>query len=131
MALQARTLEAMVAENDRLVEALLADVGFGRRTADDARIERYRQLFAFAAATDVHAAAAAELLAPQLVEWHSPIHKETQMNEDPRCCGRGVCIVDNEGRCWCGQRWDGNKMCPAVLGKQAEAPAPMEKEADR
>ncbi len=59
--LQARTLEALAAENERLVEVLHADVGLGRRTADDARIERYRRLFAFAGATDVHATAAAEL----------------------------------------------------------------------
>lgn len=32
------------------------------------------------------------------------------MNEDPRCCGSGTCIIDTEGRCWCGQRWDGQKM---------------------
>lgn len=60
-ALQACTLEAMAAENDRLVEALHADVGLGRRTADDARIERYRRLFAYAGATAAHAGAAAEL----------------------------------------------------------------------
>ena len=61
VALQARTLEAMVAENDRLVESLHADVGLGRRTADDARIERYRQLFAFAGAPVAPASAAAGL----------------------------------------------------------------------
>jgi len=61
VALQARELEAMVAENDRLVEALHAEVGLGRRTADHARIERYRQLFAFAGVTDAPASAAAEL----------------------------------------------------------------------
>jgi hypothetical protein len=33
------------------------------------------------------------------------------MNDDPRCCGSGTCIIDAEGRCWCGQRWDGQKMC--------------------
>jgi hypothetical protein len=33
------------------------------------------------------------------------------MNEDPRCCGTGTCIIDPEGRCWCGQQWDGEKMC--------------------
>ena len=33
------------------------------------------------------------------------------MREDPRCCGSGTCIIDTEGRCWCGQRWDGEKMC--------------------
>ncbi len=53
------------------------------------------------------------------------------MSEDPRCCGSGMCIVDDEGRCWCGQRWDGTKMCPADMGKQAEATVPTEKEADR
>ncbi len=37
------------------------------------------------------------------------------MNEDPRCCGSGTCIIDAEGRCWCGQRWDGQKMCHAPL----------------
>ena len=37
------------------------------------------------------------------------------MNEDPRCCGSGTCIIDNEGRCWCGQQWDGQKMCHAPL----------------
>lgn len=34
------------------------------------------------------------------------------MAEDPRCCGSGTCIIDPEGRCWCGQQWDGNKMVP-------------------
>jgi hypothetical protein len=32
------------------------------------------------------------------------------MTEDPRCCGSGTCIIDTEGRCWCGQQWDGEKM---------------------
>jgi hypothetical protein len=32
------------------------------------------------------------------------------MAEDPRCCGSGTCIIDTEGRCWCGQQWDGVKM---------------------
>lgn len=32
------------------------------------------------------------------------------MDEDPRCCGSGTCIIDPEGRCWCGQQWDGSKM---------------------
>ncbi len=31
--------------------------------------------------------------------------------EDPRCCGTGTCIINPEGYCWCGQRWDGEKMC--------------------
>jgi hypothetical protein len=54
------------------------------------------------------------------------------MNEDPRCCGSGTCIIDNEGRCWCGQQWDGQKMCHAPLalarapeqGAAAQPPAP-------
>jgi hypothetical protein len=33
------------------------------------------------------------------------------MTNDPRCCGSGTCIVNTEGRCWCGQQWDGSKMC--------------------
>lgn len=53
------------------------------------------------------------------------------MNEDPRCCGSDMCIIDDEGLCWCGQRWDGEKMCAADLGKQPQATAPVNKEADR
>jgi hypothetical protein len=30
--------------------------------------------------------------------------------EDPRCCGTGTCIINEEGLCWCGQRWDGERM---------------------
>ena len=33
------------------------------------------------------------------------------MIDDPRCCGTGSCIVNNVGECWCGQCWDGTKMC--------------------
>ncbi len=33
------------------------------------------------------------------------------MSEDPRCCGTGTCIINADGTCWCGQRWDGGKMC--------------------
>ena len=28
------------------------------------------------------------------------------MTNDSRCCGSGACIIDPEGRCWCGQQWD-------------------------
>lgn len=31
------------------------------------------------------------------------------MNEDPRCCGTGTCIINPEGVCWCGQVWDGSR----------------------
>lgn len=33
------------------------------------------------------------------------------MSDDLRCCENGNCIVDAEGHCWCGQQWDGEKMC--------------------
>ena len=31
--------------------------------------------------------------------------------EDTRCCGTGTCIITAQGYCWCGQRWDGTRMC--------------------
>ena len=37
------------------------------------------------------------------------------MSEDPRCCGSTTCIIDAEGRCWCGQQWDGHRMCHSPL----------------
>jgi hypothetical protein len=43
------------------------------------------------------------------------------MSEDPRCCGSGTCIIDAEGRCWCGQQWDGQKMCRAPLSPAGAA----------
>ncbi len=33
------------------------------------------------------------------------------MQDDPRCCGTGTCLINHEGVCWCGQKWDGQKMC--------------------
>lgn len=30
---------------------------------------------------------------------------------DDRCCGSGTCIINEQGECWCGQQWDGEKMC--------------------
>ena len=35
------------------------------------------------------------------------------MNEDSRCCGSGTCIIDIEGRCWCGRQWGDQKTGPA------------------
>jgi hypothetical protein len=35
--------------------------------------------------------------------------------EDKRCCGRGVCIINAQGICWCGQKWDGERMVSAKL----------------
>lgn len=40
--------------------------------------------------------------------------KERAMTDDPRCCGSGTCIINDAGECWCGQRWDGQKMCSPV-----------------
>jgi hypothetical protein len=37
------------------------------------------------------------------------------MSEDLRCCGSGTCIIDADGRCWCGQQWDGEKMAAPPL----------------
>ena len=30
---------------------------------------------------------------------------------DVRCCGTDNCVINQDGECWCGQRWDGEKMC--------------------
>jgi hypothetical protein len=37
--------------------------------------------------------------------------EDTHMQDDERCCGTGTCLIDATGRCWCGQQWDGEKMC--------------------
>jgi hypothetical protein len=36
-------------------------------------------------------------------------------DQDQRCCGRGVCIINEQGQCWCGQVWDGKNMITAKL----------------
>ncbi len=38
------------------------------------------------------------------------------MQDDERCCGTGTCIIDAQGHCWCGQQWDGEKMCRPATG---------------
>jgi len=43
------------------------------------------------------------------------------MTEDPRCCGSGTCIIDAAGRCWCGQQWDGQRMCHTPLASAEDA----------
>jgi hypothetical protein len=48
------------------------------------------------------------------------------MTDDPRCCGSGTCIIDAEGRCWCGQQWDGQKMCHAPLAPAPVPPVPSD-----
>ena len=46
------------------------------------------------------------------------------MVDDERCCGTGTCIINAEGYCWCGQKWDGEKMCfPDRSGQPTAAAA--------
>jgi len=42
-------------------------------------------------------------------------------NLDKRCCGSGVCIINEAGECWCGQRWDGAKMSFVPLNSTSVA----------
>lgn len=57
------------------------------------------------------------------------------MDDDERCCGTGTCLINAEGLCWCGQQWDGEKMCfghsssissapPATAAAPSGQPAP-------
>ncbi|MCJ7798695.1 MAG: hypothetical protein MUP33_02875 [Polaromonas sp.] len=47
------------------------------------------------------------------------------MSNDSRCCGTGTCLINADGVCWCGQRWDGEKMCPPALDHApVSSPAP-------
>ena len=49
------------------------------------------------------------------------------MVDDERCCGTGTCLINAEGQCWCGQRWDGQKMCffePITLQADVTSLAP-------
>ncbi len=46
--------------------------------------------------------------------------QDDQQN-DLRCCGSGTCIINPEGVCWCGQKWDGTKMCMPSLDTQISA----------
>ena len=41
------------------------------------------------------------------------------MDSDPRCCGTDTCIINAEGVCWCGQVWDGEKMCMPMLKNES------------
>lgn len=52
------------------------------------------------------------------------------MSEDPRCCGSGTCIIDTEGRCWCGLQWDGQELRPPDSGGRSETMAPQPKDED-
>lgn len=55
---------------------------------------------------------------------------ENIMTDDPRCCGSGTCLIDAEGRCWCGQRWDGQKMCFAPPPGAPPAPVADDRDPD-
>lgn len=46
------------------------------------------------------------------------------MTDDLRCCGTGTCLINAEGVCWCGQRWDGEKMCFADKGAAPDSAIP-------
>jgi hypothetical protein len=37
--------------------------------------------------------------------------------QDTRCCGSGACIVNADGLCWCGQKWDGTKLLKRQAAK--------------
>jgi hypothetical protein len=41
---------------------------------------------------------------------------------DNRCCGSGVCIINDAGECWCGQVWIGSKMAPPSLEAMPDQP---------
>ena len=43
------------------------------------------------------------------------------LEEDERCCGTGTCLIDEQGRCWCGQQWDGTQMCMPKMPMSAPA----------
>jgi hypothetical protein len=44
---------------------------------------------------------------------------------DKRCCGSGVCIINEAGECWCGQVWDGEKMsAPPLLSTKSPSVDP-------
>ena len=46
--------------------------------------------------------------------------------EDERCCGTGHCMINDDGQCWCGHQWDGEKMCApkpkTVVEPKSDAP---------
>lgn len=52
------------------------------------------------------------------------------MDDDIRCCGTGTCLINAEGFCWCGQQWDGTKMCFAAqaVGEPSTAWSATERE---
>jgi len=55
--------------------------------------------------------------------WHFPsVWEGLDMKApDKRCCGSGVCIINEAGECWCGQVWDGEKMTAPSLNLKPTA----------
>jgi hypothetical protein len=47
---------------------------------------------------------------------------------DKRCCGSGVCIINDAGECWCGQVWDGEKMAAPSLKLISDADKTQEQD---
>ena len=52
------------------------------------------------------------------------------MKEDPRYCGNATCIVDAEGRCWCGRQWPDEDAASPVPAGPPEATAPRSTDED-
>ena len=50
---------------------------------------------------------------------------------DKRCCGSGVCIINDAGECWCGQVWDGEKMAAPSLNLKPSPLKNSEQESDK
>ncbi|MBC7718791.1 MAG: hypothetical protein H7Z77_03220 [Chitinophagaceae bacterium] len=46
------------------------------------------------------------------------------MTDDERCCGTGTCLINADGLCWCGQQWDGEKMCFVAQAPLKPPPPP-------
>lgn len=38
---------------------------------------------------------------------------------DTRCWGSGACMINAEGECWCGQKWNGKKMSQTYYVNEA------------
>ena len=60
-ALQTRDLDELLRENQRILDSMHHEVALGKRDIADARIERYRRLFAYVGQDVTRAGAAAEL----------------------------------------------------------------------
>ena len=50
---------------------------------------------------------------------------------DERCCGSGVCIINDAGECWCGQVWDGEKMAAPSLNIKTMPPQSRNSNTDK